>query len=124
MDERIFCAYATDVFRAVISIGADGESVVGWEPDLNEGGTKQVRVYTVEGRESLTDDDWGADERGEPVLPREGEHAVAPRGYHRIIIHRNNRATGHPTVGGRPRQRGCCQQHSCQNNCVYAMLLT
>ena len=59
MDERIFCAYATDVFRAVISIGADGESVVGWEPDLNEGGTKQVRVYTVEGRESLTDGDWG-----------------------------------------------------------------
>ena len=49
---------ATDVFRAVISIGADGEPIIGWEPDLNEGGTKQERVYTVEGRESFTDDDW------------------------------------------------------------------
>ncbi len=46
---------ATDVFRAVISIGADGEPVVGWEPDLNEGGTKHERVYTVEGKENLTD---------------------------------------------------------------------
>jgi hypothetical protein len=27
----------------------------------------------------------GADKRGEQVLPREGEHAVGPRGYHRII---------------------------------------
>ena len=59
MDERIFCAYVADVFRAAISIGADGESVVGWEPDLNDGGTKHERVYTVEGRESLTDGDWG-----------------------------------------------------------------
>ena len=24
---------------------------------------------------------------------------TAPRGYHRIIIHRINRATGHPTCG-------------------------
>ena len=37
----------------------DGESVIGWEPDLNEGGTKNERVYTFEGRESLTDGDWG-----------------------------------------------------------------
>ncbi len=36
-----------------------GGRAVGWEPDLNEGGTKQERVYTVEGRESLTDGDWG-----------------------------------------------------------------
>ena len=49
---------ATDVFRAVISIGADGEPVVGWEPDLNEGGTKHERVYTVEGKENLTDKSW------------------------------------------------------------------
>ena len=33
--------------------------VLGWEPDLNEGGTKQERVYTVEGRESLADGNWG-----------------------------------------------------------------
>ncbi len=49
---------ALDVFRAVISIGADGEPVIGWEPDFNEGGTKHERVYTVGGRESLTDGDW------------------------------------------------------------------
>ena len=49
----------TDVFRAIISIGADGEPVVGWQPDLNEGGTKNERVYTVEGRESLTGGNWG-----------------------------------------------------------------
>ena len=49
---------ATDVFRAVISM-EDGAPIVGWEPDLNEGGTKHERVYTVEGRESLTDGDWG-----------------------------------------------------------------
>ncbi len=50
---------ATDLFRTVISIGADGAPEISWEPDLNEGGTKQERVYTVEGRESLTDGDWG-----------------------------------------------------------------
>ena len=48
----------TDVFRAVISIGADGAPIVGWEPDLNEGGTKHERVYTVEGKENLTDKSW------------------------------------------------------------------
>jgi hypothetical protein len=46
---------ATNVFRALISIGTDGEPVIGWEPDLNEGGTKHERVYTVEGKENLTD---------------------------------------------------------------------
>ncbi len=45
---------AMDVFRTVISM--NGETpVIGWEPDLNEGGTKQERVYTVEGKENLTD---------------------------------------------------------------------
>ncbi len=33
----------------------DGEPVIGWEPDLNEGGTKHERVYTVEGKANLTD---------------------------------------------------------------------
>ena len=42
-------------FRTVISIGADGEPVVSWNPDLNEGGTKHERVYTVEGKANLTD---------------------------------------------------------------------
>jgi formylglycine-generating enzyme required for sulfatase activity len=45
---------ATDVFRAVISM-ENGAPVVGWEPDLNEGGTKHERVYTVEGKENLAD---------------------------------------------------------------------
>ncbi len=33
----------------------DGHPVVKWNPDLNEGGTKHERVYTVEGKENLTD---------------------------------------------------------------------
>ena len=45
---------ATAVFRTVISM-ENGAPVVGWEPDLNEGGTKHERVYTVEGKENLTD---------------------------------------------------------------------
>lgn len=48
----------TAAFRTVISIGADGAPVIGWEPDLNEGGTKHERVYTVEGKENLTDKSW------------------------------------------------------------------
>ncbi|MBP5543175.1 MAG: hypothetical protein ILM98_03805 [Kiritimatiellae bacterium] len=49
---------AAETFRAVIS-WEDGEPKIGWEPDLNDGGTKDVRVYTVEGRESLTAGSWG-----------------------------------------------------------------
>ena len=45
---------ATDVFRAVILM-ENGAPVVGREPDLNEGGTKHERVYTVEGKENLAD---------------------------------------------------------------------
>ncbi len=45
---------AADVFRAVISM-ENGAPVVGWEPDLNDGGTKHERVYTVEGKENLAD---------------------------------------------------------------------
>ena len=48
---------ATDVFRTVISMD-NGEPVIGWKPDLNEGGTKHERVYTVEGKENLTDKSW------------------------------------------------------------------
>ena len=50
---------AADVFRTVISMDGEGNPVITWEPDLNEGGTKQERVYTVEGCESLTDGVWG-----------------------------------------------------------------
>ena len=32
----------------------DGRPVVKWSPDLNEGGTRHERVYTVEGKENLT----------------------------------------------------------------------
>ena len=49
---------ATDVFRTVISM-EDGAPIIGWEPDLNEGGTRHERVYTIEGRESLTEGSWG-----------------------------------------------------------------
>ena len=36
----------------------DGEPVVKWEPDLNEGETKKERVYTVEGTSAMTNE-WG-----------------------------------------------------------------
>lgn len=49
---------ATDVFRTVISIGADGEPVIGWEPKLSAA-EEAKRTYTIYGRESLTDGDWG-----------------------------------------------------------------
>ncbi len=45
------------MFRTVISM-EDGAPIIGWEPDLNEGGTKHERMYTVEGRESLSDGSW------------------------------------------------------------------
>ena len=44
-----------DVFHATISINGDGGPIIGWEPDLNEGGTKHERVYTVKGKENLAD---------------------------------------------------------------------
>ena len=44
-------------FEARIGM-VDGAPVVTWAPDLNEGGTKAERVYTVEGKASLRDD-WG-----------------------------------------------------------------
>ena len=31
----------------------------GWAPDLDEGGTKSERVYTVEGKTNLLDATWG-----------------------------------------------------------------
>ena len=49
-----------DFVRTIISIGANGKPIIGCEPDLNEGGTKHERIYTVEGRESLTEGDWGS----------------------------------------------------------------
>ena len=57
MCERIFCAYATNVFRTVISIGADGEPVIGWEPKLSAA-EEAKRTYTIEDRSSLTEGDW------------------------------------------------------------------
>ena len=31
---------------------------VKWSPDLNEGGARNERVYTVEGKEKLSDERW------------------------------------------------------------------
>lgn len=49
---------ATAAFRTVISIGADGAPVIGWEPKLSAA-EEAKRTYTIYGRESLTDGDWG-----------------------------------------------------------------
>ncbi|MBR1835869.1 MAG: M6 family metalloprotease domain-containing protein [Kiritimatiellae bacterium] len=43
---------ADDLFRADIAIGEDGRPVVGWFPDLNEGGARSIREYTVHGAEA------------------------------------------------------------------------
>ena len=45
---------AAAAFRTIVSF-ENGVPVIGWEPDLNEGGTKHERVYTVEGKENLAD---------------------------------------------------------------------
>ena len=37
-----------------------GAPVVRWSPDLNEGGANVERIYTVEGKEELSDPDWGS----------------------------------------------------------------
>ena len=37
----------------------DGALGVRWTPDLNEGGTKSERIYTVEGKTNLGDGAWG-----------------------------------------------------------------
>jgi len=49
---------AADRLLATIEM-EDGEPVVRWTPDLNEGGTKNLRVYTVEGKTNLVDRSWG-----------------------------------------------------------------
>ena len=36
-----------------------GAPVIRWESDLNEGGTNVERIYMVEGKEELSDPDWG-----------------------------------------------------------------
>ena len=36
----------------------DGEPVVSWDPDLNEGGTKTERTYRVWDKKNLLDGNW------------------------------------------------------------------
>ena len=50
---------ATNRFLAEVVFDGGGEPVVTWSPDLNEGGTKHERVYTVEGKTDLNADSWG-----------------------------------------------------------------
>ena len=49
---------ATSRFFAEIDATVDPPRVT-WTPDLNEGGTKSERVYTVEGKTNLLDATWG-----------------------------------------------------------------
>ncbi|MBQ6103169.1 MAG: hypothetical protein IJL06_05800, partial [Kiritimatiellae bacterium] len=49
---------ATSRFFAEIDATVDPPRV-SWTPDLNEGGTKNERVYTVEGKTNLVDRSWG-----------------------------------------------------------------
>ena len=49
---------AAERFLAQIAV-TNGTADVWWTPDLNEGGTKRERVYTVEGKTNLVDQSWG-----------------------------------------------------------------
>ena len=49
---------AAERFEARIGF-ENGGPIVSWTPDLNEGGMKNERVYTVEGKANLCDDSWG-----------------------------------------------------------------
>ena len=49
---------ATSRFLAQIAV-TNGTADVWWTPDLNEGGTKSERVYTIEGKTNLGDQFWG-----------------------------------------------------------------
>ena len=49
---------ATERFLAHIAV-TNGTADVWWTPDLNEGGTRNERVYTVEGKTNLVDQSWG-----------------------------------------------------------------
>lgn len=48
----------TNHFLAQIVV-TNGSAAVTWTPDLNEGGTKNERIYTVEGKTNLGDELWG-----------------------------------------------------------------
>ena len=52
-------ANVTNRFLAEVVFNENGVPVVSWTPDLNEGGTKSKRVYTVEGKTNLLDATWG-----------------------------------------------------------------
>jgi len=45
----------------------DGEPRVAWHPDLNRGGTKQERIYTLYGTTNLLSDDPWTDVTGDPA---------------------------------------------------------
>ncbi len=49
---------AAERFLAIVNT-TNGTIAVNWTPDLNEGGTKNLRVYTVEGKTNLVDRSWG-----------------------------------------------------------------
>ena len=49
---------AAEVFKVKSISFVDGEPVVEWDPDLNEGGTKSERAYKLLGKRLLSEDDW------------------------------------------------------------------
>ena len=48
---------ADSVFTAKIDM-VDGVANITWEPDLNEGGTKDIRIYKIWGKQFLDDAEW------------------------------------------------------------------
>ncbi len=49
---------ATAAFKVKAISFVDGEPVVEWDPDLNDGGAKAERAYKLLGKRLLSEDDW------------------------------------------------------------------
>jgi len=49
------CEDASDTFKTLLSFDG-GTPIISWTPDLNENGTKSIRIYKIWGRETLGDD--------------------------------------------------------------------
>lgn len=65
-------------FRTIISM-KNGEPVIGWEPRLAPE-KEAKRTYTIEGRSSLTEDDW------EELKVEGGESKVGKCRFFRVKV--------------------------------------
>ena len=80
-------AFLSDI--ATVTTNDEEEVAISWNPDLNEGGTKSERIYTIYGKTELSDTEW------EPLQP-----------YHQFFKVKVEKPTGSGSevsaVSGRP----------------------